>query len=309
MIEVLLAAYNGERYVKEQIDSILNQTCQQFHLTAADDGSQDGTADILDDYEKRYPGKVRAARFDSPSRSAQGNFFRLLGQTEEEYVMLSDQDDVWIPEKIELTLERMKEMEEHCGKDTPILVHGDLSVVDEQLRVIHPSMRHYQKLSPGHTKLRHYLVENNITGNTVMINRALLALLKTAPRDCCMHDWWMGLVAASFGKISYIEKPLTLYRQHGNNQLGAEDSGSLEQYKKRLTSGEAVRENYRKMFLQAECFLENFKDMLSEGQIELLEAFLKIPEMGRFGIMFTVIRWGLYKSTLLRTLGQMWFIG
>lgn len=308
MVEVLLAAYNGERYLREQIDSILNQTYGQVRLITADDGSGDRTLDILEEYAGRYPDKVTIAEFDGPTGSPQGNFFRLIGRTDEEYVMFCDQDDVWIPNKIELSLKRMQEMEVRFGKDMPILVHGDLAVVDENLNVIHPSMRRYQKIAPQHDKLRHYLVENNITGNTVMINKALLALLKAPPAICCMHDWWMGLVSSCFGEISYIEEPLTFYRQHGDNQLGARASGGLS-FRERFYAESRVRENYRNMFLQAECFLVQYKSMLSDRQIQLLQAFLRIPHMGRLGRITMILRCRLYKSTLLRTIGQMWSIG
>ena len=309
MVEILLASYNGGRFIGEQLDSILSQSYQNFRILVSDDGSTDETCRVLGQYKKENPDQLELVTFSHPSGSPQGNFFRLLSQAKEDYVMLCDQDDVWIPEKIRLTLDRMEQMENQYGSQTPLLVHGDLCVVDRQMRVIHPSMRAYQKIRPEHKELRHYLVENNITGNTVMINRALLDLVRTAPKVCCMHDWWLGLVAGSFGQISYLDLPLTLYRQHGGNQLGAEESGIVEEYKKRLASGDRVRENYRKMFAQAECFFDLYQDRLDQSQKELLRSFLEIPKLGRIGRMSRVIKLGLFKSTWIRTAGQMWSIG
>lgn len=309
LVEVLVATYNGERFLGEQLNSILSQTCDRFRILISDDGSEDGTLGIIEEFAANHPDKVEIAAFDRPSNSPQGNFFRLISRAKGEYVMLCDQDDVWIPEKIRLTLERMKEMEEHYGKQTPILVHGDLAVVDESLSVIHPSMRVYQKIRPDHRELRHYLVENNITGNTVMINEALRKLVKGTMPTCYMHDWWLGLTASSFGQISYINKPLTLYRQHGNNQLGAEEGGLFREIKKRQSMEIPVREAYRRMFAQAECFLTTYEERLGPEQKRLLVSFIEIPKLGKSGRIRTVIQLRLWKSTWIRTVGQMWSIG
>lgn len=305
MVTIVIATCNGERFLSRQIDSIIGQSYQQFTILISDDLSNDRTPMIVEAYGREYPLSIEIMRHDKPSGSAQNNFFRLLRAAQDDYVMLSDQDDVWHPQKLRLTLDRMTEMEKKWGKDMPILVHSDLTIVGEKLRLIHKSMASFQKIAHKNTKLRHYLVENNITGSTVMINRALLSYLDETPPVCVMHDWWLGLLAASFGKIAYLDQPLTLYRQHGANQLGARSAKDLRQYWERLHRGRQVKENYRKMFAQAEFLLDHYREKLTPNQIGLLENFLQIPNLSRIKKVRVMVHYRLYKSTIVRTLGQM----
>jgi glycosyltransferase involved in cell wall biosynthesis len=306
MVSVLLASYNGEKYIREQLDSILNQTFSDLSIVISDDLSTDSTPAIIREYEEQYPGRVRSLRNSERSGSAQNNFFRLLKSEAADYIMLCDQDDVWLPDKVEVTLREMKKLEAEWGEGVPLLVHGDLSVTDKEGGILHKSMAEYQKIAVHDNRFSHYLVENNITGNTVMINRVLLGFLVDVPKECVMHDWWLGLLASCFGRISYIDRPLVLYRQHGENQMGSK-SGK-EQYAERIRNQDAVRENYRKMFVQAQMFLKLYGNEMSLEQREVLEHFIKLPEKNRAEKIYTIWKYKLMKSTLIRTLGQMFSI-
>jgi len=303
MVSVLLASYNGEKYVREQLDSILNQTFSDLSIVISDDLSADGTPAIIREYEEQYPGRVRSLRNSERSGSAQNNFFRLLKSAADDYIMMCDQDDIWLPDKVEVTLREMKKLEAEWGEAVPLLVHGDLSVTDKEGGILQKSMAEYQKIAVHDNRFSHYLVENNITGNTVMINRALLGFLADVPKECVMHDWWLGLLASCFGRITYIDRPLVLYRQHGENQMGSK-SGK-EQYAERIRNQDAVRENYRKMFAQAQLFLKLYGNEMSLEQREILEHFIKLPEKNRAEKIYTIWKYKLMKSTLIRTLGQM----
>lgn len=303
MVSVLLASYNGEKYIREQLESILNQTFSDLSIVISDDLSTDQTPEIIREYEERYPGRVRSLKNSKRSGSAQNNFFRLLTAVSDEYVMLCDQDDIWLSHKVEVTLGEMKRMEAKWGTNVPLLVHGDLSVTDQDAHILHPSMAAFQKIGVHDNRFSHYLVENNITGSTVMLNGAFSRFLTDVPKECVMHDWWLGLLASCFGKISYIDRPLVLYRQHGDNQVGAKSS--KEQYAKRIENQDAVRENYRKMFSQARLFLELYKEQLSLEQRELLEHFIGLPGKNRAEKIYTIWKYKLMKSTHFRTLGQM----
>lgn len=275
MVSVLLASYNGEKYIREQLDSILGQTFSDLSIVISDDLSTDGTPSIIREYEEQYPGRVRCLKNRERSGSAQNNFFRLLTSVSDEYVMLCDQDDVWLPDKAEVTLREMKRLEAAWGAEVPLLVHGDLSVTDKTGNILHNSMAEYQKIAVHDNRFSHYLVENNITGNTVMINRAFLRFFAEIPKECVMHDWWLGLLASCFGRISYIDRPLVLYRQHGENQMGSK-SGK-EQYAERILNQDRIRENYRKMFVQAQMFLKLYGNEMSREQREVLEHFTGLP--------------------------------
>lgn len=305
MVTILLAAYNGERFLKEQLDSLLSQTVKEIQILYSDDGSTDHTLDILEEYEARFPDTIKRLS-GKKTGSAWANFFRLLSEAEGDYFMLCDQDDVWLPQKVELTLKEMKAMEAKYGNKKPLLVHSDLSVTDKKGRVIHPSMVKYQKIAVKDNRFSHYLVENNITGNTVMINQALRHYLSFIPEECVMHDWWLGLLASCFGEIAYIGRPLLLYRQHEDNQVGSQ--GGLAQMMNRRRNHQAVRENYRKMFAQAEQFFNHYRNELSAGQQRTAEQFLALASMGRIKKIRTMIKYQFVKSTPFRTILQMFSI-
>lgn len=303
MVSVLLASFNGEKYIREQLDSVLNQTFGDLTVVVSDDLSADGTPAIIREYEERYPKRVKSLENKEKSGSAQNNFFRLLAAVPDEYVMLCDQDDVWLPDKVEVTLSEMKRMEGDYGADIPLLVHGDLSVTDRKGLILHKSMAEYQKIAVHDNRFSHYLVENNITGNTVMVNKAFHRFLAHSPEECAMHDWWLGLLASCFGRISYIDRPLVLYRQHGSNEVGSKSG--MEQYVNRQKNRDKVRENYRKMFGQAELFLKLYGREMSRDQRETLEHFISLPEKNRAEKIYTIWKYRLLKSTHMRTLGQM----
>ena len=147
MIHILLASYNGETYLAEQLDSLLNQTEQNFLLFAQDDRSTDGTYALLCDYAARFPEKISVCQNTVNSGAAKWNFLDMISKHDTDYLMLCDQDDVWRPDKVETTLRAMQEAERIYGNREPILVFTDLCVVGENLHVLHPSFRTMSKLN------------------------------------------------------------------------------------------------------------------------------------------------------------------
>lgn len=313
MITVLVAAFQGERYLEEQLDSILNQTLEDIKVIISDDGSTDGTWELTRRYVSQYPGRVRCLRHIKKENPASGhgginpaaaNFFWLLSQAEDDYILLSDQDDVWRRDKVQRLLYHMKKAEKKWGADTPILLYSDARVVDRDLNPIARSFLKYQHIDSKRTSLGEILVENPATGGAMMFNAALLSYVKKAPGQCMMHDWWIALAASCFGRIKCVREPLYDYRQHGNNTLGAKKALSLENIRQRLNGREQVREQYNRMFAQASSFLNRFETRLTQSQEETLKAFLSLPHQGFWGKMKTIRRNHFYKSSRLLTAVQ-----
>ena len=225
-IAILLATYNGEKYIREQLDSIFAQTYKDWIIYIHDDGSKDKTMDIINEYVKKYPEQVVIV--DGPSTGgARNNFFYLMSKVDSEYYMCCDQDDVWLPEKIEKTFKLMNEIEN--DRDIPCLTYTDLTVVDGDLNVIAKQMSRYQNLECRNTSLSKMLMQNVVTGCTMMMNKVLrdLSIRYTNVDNIIMHDWWVAIIAEQFGKTAYLDEPMILYRQHGNNSVGALDSKSM----------------------------------------------------------------------------------
>jgi glycosyltransferase involved in cell wall biosynthesis len=220
-IDVLMAVFNGEKYIRQQVESILNQTYKNIHLSIRDNCSEDRTREIVSELIIQYPNQITLLP-SFQNVGIIGNFSALIDQAKADYIMLSDSDDVWLPEKIAKTMKKMEELEARYEAGTPLLVHTDLHVVNENLGIIHPSFWKYCYLNPKlpHT-LSRQLIQNQITGCTLMINRALSDIAQPIPQEAIMHDWWLGICTAAFGKSDIVDEPTLLYRQHGKNETGA----------------------------------------------------------------------------------------
>ena len=148
------------------------------------------------------------------------------------------------------------------------------------------------------------LVQNNVTGCTVMINRALKEKCGKIPDDCIMHDWWLGLVATVFGEVAYTSEPTICYRQHSGNQVGAKAAYGLAFIKRKLQTLSEVRKNYNATYNQAKAFLDCYKDELSSHDKNIVEAYCDIPNMKKLKKIKTVRKYGFKKCTRLRVIGQ-----
>lgn len=308
MVTILLATYNGEAFLAEQIESILSQTETDWQLLMRDDGSTDDTEAIAQKYATAYPDKIRFFRCGTPSGSSKSNFFALLAMAESEYCMICDQDDVWLPQKIDLTLRRIQDMEKRYGVETPLLVHTDLRVVDAYLHVLAESLFSMQDLNPRRDRLNQLLTQNIVTGCTMMVNHSLLGKLQSPPAYAIMHDWWLALVAAAFGQIGFLREPTILYRQHGANQVGAKRAKSLSYKWRRFRDKDATRKSLQDTCRQAGEFLRRYESELSEDTIAMLKAFAQLPQKGKLKRICVLFRYGFWKSGLTRRIGQILFV-
>ncbi|HUL01109.1 MAG TPA: glycosyltransferase family 2 protein, partial [Nitrospirota bacterium] len=190
-IDIILATYNGERFLRAQVQSILNQTYPHWRLIMRDDNSTDRTPDIIRGYIEKYPDKMEEIVDSGTNIGVCRNFAKLLERSTADYTMFCDQDDIWMPMKIALTLKKMLTMEGANGKDVPLLVYTDMKVVDDNLSVVADSFWRNQAFNPEIGKsLNRFLVSNVATGCTVMINKRLRILSLPIPREALMHDWW-----------------------------------------------------------------------------------------------------------------------
>lgn len=307
-IQIALATYNGAGFLREQLDSILAQSKSDWQILVRDDGSSDGTVEIIREYCRNH-GKIDLVKGaqGQPLGTVQ-NFAELLRQSESDYVMLADQDDVWLPHKIEITLLKMKELESAHGKDTPLLVHTDLKVVDGDLKVLANSLWHFQKSDPERgAKLCRLLLQNVATGCTMMVNKALRDRALPIPLEAIMHDWWLALTAAAFGHIGYISEPTVLYRQHGRNDTGAR-SWNAGHVLRQLTDLQSTRQTMRRTQTQAAAFLHRFNDELRPHDRALVEAYAGIHEQGFLLRRYNLAKYGFAYTGLLRNIGLYVFV-
>ena len=224
-VAILLATYNGERFIEEQLDSLMNQTQKPDLIIISDDHSSDGTWDILQRWRAKYMDVIEIHKNTTGRHGHVGNFSylcELAKKSDCDYFLFCDQDDVWLKEKSQLLLSECIEQEALHSPDFPILVHSDLIVVDEQLNEIAPSFFKYQGLPLASVlSFPKFLIQNNVTGCASLINRALLEKATPLPNEVMVHDWWFALVAKAEGSLCFFDKALIKYRQHGGNAIGA----------------------------------------------------------------------------------------
>ncbi|ORX22216.1 glycosyl transferase family 2 [Thermoanaerobacterium sp. PSU-2] len=301
MLDIILSTYNGEKYLKEQIESILNQTYKDWRLLIRDDGSCDRTLDIIEEYIKKFNGKIYFINDSDKHLGASMSFFNLLKYSTADYIMFCDQDDVWLPNKIEITLNEMQNSEKFYP-DKPVLIHSNLKVVNVGLKIIDESFWKYQKLNPNLKRLNNLLIQNNVTGCTVMINRKLKDLLGTVLSNAIMHDWWLALVASSFGVVEYIDKPLILYRQHGANDTGAKRYKISYFINRSLKYDKAVK-TINKIINQGKEFYSIYGNMLAKEQKDIVYNFITLFEVGKFKRIYRIFKYKFFKYGFLRNLG------
>ncbi len=231
-IAILLATYNGETYLEEQIDSLIHQTFQDFKIYIHDDASTDNTVAVIEKCVKQFPDKIVSLEYGKTGGAA-ANFMSMIQRVSEPYIMFCDQDDFWMPDKIEKSCSKIKSMEK-ASNGKPCLAFTDLYVVDDKLNVISDSFMKYSDINPYRTKYTHLLVQNVAPGCTMILNRALAELAVKCDNidNIIMHDWWIMLVAATYGELSYIDEPTIKYRQHMKNVVGAKKTSIVSKMAK-----------------------------------------------------------------------------
>jgi glycosyltransferase involved in cell wall biosynthesis len=222
MIAILLSTYNGERYLRQQLDSLFSQTYRDFVVYVRDDGSSDTTMYILLEYDEKHTNMVIFKDLKS-NKGACMSFMWLLEKVEAEYYMFCDQDDFWFPSKAQLTLDTIQAEERRSSK-TAILVHTDLIVTDSTLKIIYKSLWENDNTNPLRITRKFLRVLNYVTGCTMLFNRAARDLAIVDIKHALMHDFWIAIcVDSSKGIIISLPIPTIYYRQHGFNVVGASD--------------------------------------------------------------------------------------
>jgi glycosyltransferase involved in cell wall biosynthesis len=220
---LVLATYNGGQFLAEQLKSLRAQTWTPWRLLLRDDGSSDSTRQVAEQFAT-IDSRIEIVRDGLGRLGPTGNFGALLARAVDrgaDYVFFVDQDDVWKPEKIQRQLECMARLESESTPAAPLLLHSDLSVVDADLNLVHPSFMAYQGIHHEPARpLRTLLVQNFVTGCAMLINRPLAELALPVP-TVPVHDWWIAACAAAAGQIGFLPESTVLYRQHGRNSVGA----------------------------------------------------------------------------------------
>lgn len=298
-IDILLTTYNGEKYLDQQIISILEQQYSNWRLIIRDDGSTDNTKEIIDGYAKSHPYRCVVLQTKNENLGPAQSFRVLAQHSTASYVAFCDQDDIWLPEKLNLQISVMKEYEAAFGAEFPLLIHSDLLVVDEDLKVISDSYWLSRSVLPEDmNNLTRLLTKNYVTGCTVLTNRILIDLAMPFPKKIIMHDWWLALLAVSNGKIIDLPEKTVKYRQHENNVIGRRRSLFTRFTKASYTGGIYLKEYLLITRRQAEALLNT--DKVTGNNKGVVEEYVMMFKLGWFKRRFVSFRNGYFNYGFIR---------
>lgn len=214
-LSIAMATYNGEKFLEQQIDSILEQSYQDFELIICDDMSTDNTLNIIDTYINKYP-NIKLYK-NTHRLGLVKNFEKVINLCKGKYIALSDQDDIWKKNKLEILMNKMRQTEQ-AETSAPIMVHSDLKMINEENKTIENSYFEFRNYTLTNTKnLNHILGPCGVMGNTILMNKALKKHILPFPGDVIVHDYWIALINEVYGKRITVDQPLVNYRIHKTN--------------------------------------------------------------------------------------------
>lgn len=226
---IALATYNGEKYLSKMLDSLVMQTRKADLVIAVDDGSKDRSVEILQEYQERLPLQITAFQQNGGHRAAFSKALEIAKKqlNENDLVALADQDDIWLPNKLDI-LEKNIETPNENGKK-PILVYGDAQIIDAKGNVIDKSWRKLAHICTMLPTKAHIAGTNNVTGCLSLFRASLLSKITPIPTAVNVHDAWISLIAQKQGSVRPIDEPVVQYRLHDNNSVGLGNKFSFDE--------------------------------------------------------------------------------
>jgi glycosyltransferase involved in cell wall biosynthesis len=299
-IAILMATFNGGRFLPDQLDSLWQQTRQDFDLYVRDDGSSDETLNLLRTAAAEHPGRLHIVANDSTRLGPKRSFLSLLHHTDAHYIAFCDQDDFWLPHKLERLVNAAAEAESSLAADAPVLCCSDATVADATLKPMDGTYfdRHGIRISDGRDlALSRLLFRNFAIGATTMVNSALARRCRQVPAAAIMHDWWMALVATALGRAVVLTEPLILYRQHSANAVGSRLRAFPRTWNQMEGYLELSRATAARCVAQAVAFNEHFAPLPPQSA-RILEPFATFAEQGWMRRASTLIRSRAFKPGL-----------
>ncbi|MBU0655682.1 MAG: glycosyltransferase family 2 protein [Gammaproteobacteria bacterium] len=295
-VQILLSTWNGERWLPELLDSLEKQTFQDWQLLVRDDGSTDSTLHILVEWGAQHPDKLSDLMTDGVRIGSKHSFSRLVEASTAPCLFFCDQDDIWFPEKVELQYLALRRLAGEYGGEVPLLVHSDLAVVDQRKKLLSASFWESRGFDSAQRK-QAYLLNNVVTGCAAAFNRTAAQMAFPLPQAAMEHDRWLALVCAWFGHVRALQHPLLLYRQHENNQIGAQANASLG----------SLGERIQAWSMQAEVFLHQFGDRLEGDDQRLVSALAELQHLQGWARRQHILRHRLFKPGVVDNLALLLF--
>lgn len=302
MVTILMATFNGSKYIAEQLDSILAQTYQNWELIIRDDLSTDNTVSIIQGYVEA-DSRIKLLTLEGKHGSATMNFsvlFDYAAKLSTPYVMFADQDDIWKPDKIENSLQFIRKQEFKLKRSVPVLVYGSLEYVDSAANLIPKELR-----MPDELDFNILLTENHAYGCTMILNRALVKKIGHIPETAENHDYWVALVACTLGKAVLNPDKLILYRQHSNNVSGNVDRSRLSsRFFRYIKQVDFLLPVFVKNYKMINSFYSIYKTALDDETNDLIAGYIKAYQSDIFSLLFFMSRNKFRKLGMMQTIAH-----
>lgn len=265
LVSIALAVYNGEKYLPQLLESLTKQSYTNVELIVLNDASTDNSEEIIKNFKPNFSVKYYS---NNHNIGVVPTFKKLLSFCNSEYVAFCDQDDIWHPNKIELSISTILEQK---NLKIPIAVFSDLTMMNVDGKIIDKSFLKHHKIYPNSTSFKNILSNNIVTGCSLLINNEMKRELLLMPEKVLMHDYWVALIAYSFGKYIFIDEPLVLYRQH---QQSVTNKLKRNKLKMVLYLISKYKKDVRVKILQADAFYKHYYHKLDNANQEILINFI-----------------------------------
>ena len=261
-IDILMATYNGEKYLVEQLDSIINQTYRNWNLLIRDDNSTDKTLEIIQNYHKKDK-RIKILKDNKGNLGIVRNFEELLKSSESEFIMFSDQDDIWVENKLDMYLKMIEKI-----KNKGFMIHSDAILFDKnKSNILKDTFISKKAINKG---LENVFFNYFVQGDTILISKEIKNFILPFPKEVYLHDRYIHLISELFFERIFVNKALIYYRQHGDNQIGAKNT---------------IRELLLKRYFDErdrqliKIIYNKYGSLLTEDKKKLIEEYFKITDI------------------------------
>lgn len=301
-VDIILATYNGGKYLDEQLESIFEQDFHDYRILIRDDGSTDQTLNILSKWKGLNPQKIEILEDQLGNLGPTQNFNQLMEASSAPYICFCDQDDKWLPTKLSSQIGFIKSLEEK-NPHTGLMIFSDLIMCDEEMNVICPSLIEKDRLNTKALGAHQLLMQNVPYGCTTLINRKLLAIVAPIDGRALLHDHWMAVVTSLLGGLYYQDEVLIYHRIHQNNASRAQSEHKKETKKdlKSKINNDNFNNYLNKQVVQADAILEKYEQNLTELQKDMLKAFILLKSTSGFERKWIIIKNKFFKNTIYNT--------
>lgn len=257
-----MATYNGEKYLVEQLDSIINQTYRNWNLLIRDDNSTDKTLEIIQNYHKKDK-RIKILKDNKGNLGIVRNFEELLKSSESEFIMFSDQDDIWVENKLDMYLKMIEKI-----KNKGFMIHSDAILFDKnKSNILKDTFISKKAINKG---LENVFFNYFVQGATILISKEIKNFILPFPKEVYLHDRYIHLISELFFERIFVNKALIYYRQHGDNQIGAKNT---------------IRELLLKRYFDErdrqliKIIYNKYGSLLTEDKKKLIEEYFKITDI------------------------------